>query len=217
MQHLYVLKTNNLDRFKNKYRIPSARAQWWDYGWAANYFITICTYEKEHYFGEVVDGEMRLSDIGKIANKYWNEIPENFQFAKLDAYTIMPNHMHGILIIDKSDQMESNKNSSKIDRCRDAINRVSTWQESESKLSTEIDQIGGITGKHNPMLHDNIPRIIRWYKGRCTFEIRKTNSPFAWQPRYHDHIIRNEDGFQRISNYIKTNPENWEKDRFYTI
>ncbi len=182
-------------------------------------FITICTREKERYFGDIVDGGMVLSDIGKIVQKYWNEIPNYFPFAKLESNVIMPNHIHGILIIDKSDQMANSGEMGNSDRCRDAINRVSTDSKLEVKFQLEAKSesktIGGITGLKNPILYDNIPRIIRWYKGRCTFEIHKIKRAFAWQPRYHDHIIRNEEEFQRITNYIKTNPENWEKDKFY--
>ncbi|MBK6446342.1 MAG: hypothetical protein IPF81_13910 [Bacteroidetes bacterium] len=65
------------------------------------------------------------------------------------------------------------------------------------------------------MIHDNISRIVRWYKGRCTFEIRKINSTFAPQPRFHDHIIRDGFAFERIQNYIANNPSNWKEDTFH--
>jgi REP element-mobilizing transposase RayT len=74
---------------------------------------------------------------------------------------------------------------------------------------------GGFAGNKNPMLNNNISRVVRWYKGVCTFEMRKLHADFQWQSRFHDHIIRNDDEYQRIVNYINTNPENWEKDKFY--
>jgi REP element-mobilizing transposase RayT len=77
------------------------------------------------------------------------------------------------------------------------------------------NQPGGATGHKNPMLHANLSSIIRWYKGRTTFESRKVLPDFAWQPRFYDHIIRNDKSFQRISDYIVDNPLNWAKDRFY--
>ena len=92
-----------MDKFRNKYRIPSARAPFWDYGWNAAYFVTICTHNRKHYFGKVVDGEMVWSEIGKIAQRCWLEITEHFPFVKLDAHMVMPNHVHGIIIIDKPD------------------------------------------------------------------------------------------------------------------
>ena len=87
------------DKYQNKYRIQSSRLQNWDYGWNAVYFITICTNNRECYFGEIVDGKMKLSNIGEIANVFWYEIPSHFQFVKLDAFVVMPNHIHGILIL----------------------------------------------------------------------------------------------------------------------
>ena len=91
-----------MEKFQNKYRIPSARLPHWDYGHNAAYFITICTHNKEHYFGEIKNDEMHLNEIGKFAEKFWMEIPTQFPFAQLHVFVIMPNHMHGILIIDRT-------------------------------------------------------------------------------------------------------------------
>ena len=65
------------------------------------------------------------------------------------------------------------------------------------------------------MLSENISRIIRWYKGRCTFEMRKIHTDFYWQTRFYDHIIRNAQSFEQIQSYIENNPLNWENDKFY--
>ena len=189
------------EKFNNKYRIESARLPNWDYGSNSAYFITVCTHNKVHFFGEILYGEMQLSEIGKMAEKYWYDIPRHFSFVKLDAFVVMPNHIHGILIIDKIDLYDG----------RDAINRVST----HNTNNTEKTITGGITGNKNPMSHENISRIIRWYKGRCTFEIRKIRVDFYWQSRFHDHIIKNDDSYQRIKNYIINNPINWDNDKFY--
>src|ERR1035437_88782 len=91
------------ERFKERYRIPSTRLQNWNYGWNAIYFISLCTAGYEHRFGKITDGEMYLSEIGLLAKKYWYEIPQHFRFIDLDAFVVMPNHIHGILIIDKQD------------------------------------------------------------------------------------------------------------------
>ena len=66
------------------------------------------------------------------------------------------------------------------------------------------------------MINENISRIIRWYKGRCSFEIRKNHADFGWQSRFYDHIIRNDAEYQRISDYIINNPANWVEDKFYS-
>lgn len=90
------------EKFQNKYRIPSARLQNWDYGANGAYFITICTKEMKHFFGEVADKKMNLNAVGELAEEYWIEILQHFPYIELGNFQIMPNHMHGILIIDKS-------------------------------------------------------------------------------------------------------------------
>ena len=90
-----------MDRYKNKYRIPSARAQWWDYGWNGAYFITICTKNREHFFGEIRNGKMELSPLGVIADILWHEIPHHAPYVELGDFVVMPNHIHGILILNK--------------------------------------------------------------------------------------------------------------------
>jgi REP element-mobilizing transposase RayT len=67
------------------------------------------------------------------------------------------------------------------------------------------------------MLHENISRIIRWYKGRCSFDARKIHADFAWQTRFHDHIIRDEKSFIKIQSYINENPIKWGDDKFYNM
>jgi len=100
-----------MKKFQKKDRIESNRLQNWDYSSNAAYFITICTKNRKHFFGKIFKGKMQLSEIGKMANIYWNEIPEHFPFVKLDAFVVMPNHVHGINIIDKPDKSVSKINS----------------------------------------------------------------------------------------------------------
>ncbi|MCI1265576.1 MAG: hypothetical protein LKG19_03305, partial [Saprospiraceae bacterium] len=100
-----------MEKFKNKYRIPPSRLQTWDYGSNGSYFITICTKNREHFFGEIVDGEMQLNDIGKIAEQYWLEISNHFSFIELGNFVVMPNHIHGILIINKPNSVDGNGNT----------------------------------------------------------------------------------------------------------
>lgn len=77
----------------------SIRLERYDYSSAGAYFVTICTQNRECLFGEVVDGAMQLNDAGKVAEQCWQEIPSHFPHAELDEFVIMPNHVHGILVI----------------------------------------------------------------------------------------------------------------------
>jgi REP element-mobilizing transposase RayT len=93
-----------MEKYQNKYRIPSARAAWWDYSWAGAYFITICTHQRAHFFGRIENGEMQLSPCGVLADVLWHEIPHHNQKVTLGAFVVMPNHVHGILILDGRDE-----------------------------------------------------------------------------------------------------------------
>lgn len=88
-----------MEKYKNKYRIASARAQWWNYGWCAAYFITVCTQNREHYFGDIINGEMILSEIGDITQSEWFKTFEMRPDMNLyrGEFMIMPNHFHAII------------------------------------------------------------------------------------------------------------------------
>jgi putative transposase len=102
-----------MDKFQNKYRISSCRLQNWDYSWNAAYFVTICTFNKQCYFGNIQQNDMKFSEIGEKANEYWLAIPKHFPFVKLDVHVVMPNHVHGIVIIDKPNDPSSSPSSPK--------------------------------------------------------------------------------------------------------
>ena len=195
------------NKFKNKYRISSARLQTWDYSNNGAYFITICTQNRHHFFCKIQKHEMQLSEIGKLAEQFWLEIPNHFPMVELGNFVVMPNHVHGILIIDDI--------SNFLVETR-LIASDNNDKNNETRLIASLpDNIGGFSGDKNPMLHDSISKIVRWYKGRCSFECRKINPNFAWQSRFHDHIIRNSRSFDNIQNYIEQNPVKWNEDTFY--
>lgn len=183
-------------KFKNKYRISSTRLQTWDYGNDGAYFITICTRHRKHFFGEIVLGEfeqeMNLNDYGKIADLYWEEIPEHFPIIELGNYVVMPNHVHGILIID---------NPSKIAN-----------SDSDLKNKKTIGQL-----RFQNQGKDTVSSVVGSYKSAVSKEIHKSFPKFAWQARFHDHVIRDAESFERIQNYIANNPKNWKEDRFFSI
>ena len=173
---------DNTDKFKNKYRIASARASWWDYGWPGTYFITICTAERRPYFGEIIDGKMVLSNIGVLADVLWHDLPCHAHQVDLGAFVIMPNHMHGILIL------KENGNNT-------PPNYGETRFQNQGK-NTVSAMVGG-------------------YKSALSKHAHRLGFTFAWQARFHDHIIRNDLEYQRINDYIETNPQHWHEDRFY--
>ena len=176
------------ERFRNKYRITSTRLQNWDYSWNASYFITICTKNREHFFGEINNGEMVLSDIGKFADHFWSKIPDHFPYIILDAFVVMPDHIHGIIIIDNPNNWN--------------VKIQNTNQ------NTEVKQTKGEERFQNQG-KNTISSIIGSYKSVVSKNSRKIETDFGWQPRFYDHIIRDEKSFKRIQNYINNNPKNW--------
>ena len=187
-----------LEKFQNRYRIPSTRLKNWDYGQNGAYFITICTGNREHFFGEIVSvnnkNEMQFNEIGLLANQFWSEIPNHFPFVELGNFVVMPNHVHGILIIAKSNGAVETLHCN-----------VST---SENEIKNE--QMAKISPKSG-----TISTILRSYKSGVTKNSHYIHADFEWQERFHDHIIRDSESFERIQNYIENNIANWKEDRFY--
>ena len=195
-------------KFQNKYRIPSARLQNWDYGANAAYFITICTQNREHFFGEIVDTEcipshkMQLSEIGKLAETEWLKTVELRPDMNLELgeFIVMPNHFHAIIIIGKNEYNSGDGGGRDAMHCggRDAMHCVST----------------DAAGKFGPQ-SKNLASIVRGFKSAVTKNGRFVHPDFSWQPRFHDPIIRNTQSFENIQNYIANNPANWNKDKFF--
>jgi len=180
-------------KYQDKYRIPSARLPSWDYGWNAAYFVTICTKGRICYFGDIVDGNMKLSDIGKIAIDCWKAIPIHFPFVVLDAYVVMPNHVHGIIVIDKPEKVKTQDIAVKSPILSEQITvetqdiAVKSPNLSEP-ITVETQDIASLPSeptknKFGPQ-SKNLASIIRGYKIGVTKNARMINADFAWQERY---------------------------------
>ena len=180
------------DLYRNKYRIPSARAMWHDYNGGA-YFVTICTRDMVHYFGEIVSGEMNMTEIGEYVQQCIKNIPQHNTYANVPAFVVMPNHVHLIVIID-------DKNADSI--CRDVPWRVSTYGKNET-MQTIANQQGRLS------------TMIGGFKQSVTRYANANSISFAWQTRFHDRIIRDHDEMNRIAEYIENNVVRWESDEFH--
>lgn len=182
----------------------SSRLKNWDYGSDAAYFITICTQNREHFFGEIQNEKMHVSPAGAIAYVLWYEIKNHAQNIELGEFVVMPNHIHGILILDGNDGI-TNDGGGDVDDGGggDVARNVPTTNEKNERMAA-------IAPKPN-----TVSTIIRSYKSAVTKYCNRLGLPFAWQSRFHDHIIRDEKSFHQISEYIKNNPANWKEDKFY--
>lgn len=187
-----------MEKYKNKYRIQSARLQTWHYGSAARYFITICTHHRIWFFGNIIDRQMHLSETGKIVYAEWLKTFELRQDMNLymGEFVVMPNHFHAIIGIGENPYNNHGY----------AMHGVST--------TIQTNETTKPANKFGPQ-SKNLASIIRGFKSAVTMSAREIYPGFQWQSRFHDHIIRNDDSFHRITNYIINNPSNWKEDKFF--
>lgn len=164
------------------------RAQFLDYD-EGDYFITICTHDRKHYFGEIYNGEMYLSEIGEFCKVQIDNAHSFNDKIDIVVATIMPNHIHFIVHVDKCDgEVAPNQQ-----RCPNPSLRAnSTCQ------------------RHVPTLS----RYISSLKGAVTKFALSKDIEFRWQGRYYDHLIRGERDEGNIYNYIIDNVSRWEDDCF---
>ena len=167
---------------------------------------------------------MILNEIGKILETYRYEITNHFKDVELGEFVVMPNHIHGIIII-KSDKNQTNRRDAITARPINKIKTMNPNNQTDQNNQFVASEING--NDTDRMAHDAIPTLIKspqygslWYivnqfKWSITKFARKNNIPFQRQPRFHDHIIRNEIELQNIQQYIYANPTNRKKDLFY--
>ena len=190
--------------FKGKYGRKSTRLPYWDYGTNASYFVTMCTKHRIFWFGDINDGQMILSEIGAIANQCWLEIPEHFPFVKLGQHIVMPDHIHGIIIIDKPVGAEDFGAEGAQDFGAEGAQDFGAEVGAQDFVPQQR-----LIGKNKfGAQSKNLASIVRGFKVGVTKYSRKIHRKFEWQSRYYDHIIRDEKSFKRISNYIINNPIN---------
>ncbi|MBN2610203.1 MAG: hypothetical protein JXB00_01460 [Bacteroidales bacterium] len=201
------------DKFQNEYRIPSARLQNWNYGWNASCFVTICNKDREHFFGEIQNGTMQYSPAGIIANVLWYEIKNHAKNTELGEFVVMPNHVHSIIILngDNSGDVD-NADLATIAETTHALSLQPQIPSTESPSST-----GKTIGQQRFQNQgkNTLSSIVGGYKSAVTKHCNRLGFISAWQSRFHDHIIRDKQSFQKISEYIKNNLLNWPQDKFY--
>jgi len=166
-------------RFRQKYRIETTRLDGFDYSKPGNYFITICTKDRKPLFGEIIDEKIRLSETGKIVSECWSDLPNHYQNIILDEFIVMPNHIHGIIIIRNGLDNNSKHGLSEFIR---AFKSFSSRRINELRKSKIVDVRTVETGL-------------------------RPVSTTIWQPRFYDRIIRSDNALNRIRLYIKNNPK----------
>jgi putative transposase len=169
----------------------SPRLQGFDYRSPGAYFVTICAFGRECIFGRIDHAEMVENDIGQIVSSAWTKIPDHHPHVELDAFIVMPNHIHGIVLL--QDTLTSNPSVG----TRPAVSKQN------------------IPESFGQPVADSLGTVIRSFKSSTTREInllRGTPGCTVWQSRYYDHIVRSEAELDRIRQYIANNAAQWHKD-----
>ena len=166
-------------KYHKQYRLPN-----FDYSGEGEYFITVCTQDRQNYFGKIRNGKMKLSEAGKIVDKIWNEIPAKFNRVLLGKHQVMPDHFHGLIIFKPKEG-------------KHLINQMPTEFKS------------GIRNNPMELNSTSLGKIIRWFKGKVKFEVKQTMPEFKWQARFYDRVLRDDKEFYFIEEYIMNNPSNY--------
>jgi REP element-mobilizing transposase RayT len=175
----------------------SIRLKGYDYSQAGLYFITICCQDRACLFGDVVNGKIGLNVAGKIANECWLEIPEHFPNVILHEYIVMPNHIHGIIELT---EIVGAKNFS--------LHQHSPHHTGANDFSPLLIPFVSPSRTIGSIVRGFKIGVTKWMRQNTDFET-------VWQRNYHEHIIRNEQSYQTISDYIINNPAKWADDKFY--
>ena len=181
------------------HRRKSIRSQGCDYSQAGLYFITVCTHNRVPLFGEIVDGVMALNTAGQIVEKCWCAIPEHFPQVTVDEFVVMPNHVHGIITIGENNVGANDVRANNV-RANDYLPQPS------NEIPRSLQH--GTSRTIGSMVRGFKIGVTRWF--RANTDIHK-----VWQRNYYEHIIRNEDSYLKIADYIQTNPQRWEIDTYY--
>jgi putative transposase len=181
-----MIPRNDVKNLNEQRRRRSIRLQNYDYSKAGTYYITVCTRNRELLFGDVVRGQMQINEVGRIVETVWLSLPQFYAGIELDGFIIMPNHVHGIVII------------------RSGVGAIH-----ESPLQKD----GSLpVGERRRMLLSKMIGRFKMVSAKNINLVRKTSGLAVWQRNYYEHIIRYEASLDRIRQYIADNPAQWEFD-----
>lgn len=175
-----------MEKYKDTFRVETARLKEWDYSSTWWYYVTINTKDHVEYLGSVVIGKMELNELGKVVEECWNQIPKHFKMAELDYYVVMPNHVHGIIIINETGNVETCHGMS----------------------------LQGKKNEFSKPLKNSLSVIVNQFKGAVKRHCNKIDVvKFEWQRGFYDRVIRNERELYNIRKYIEQNPLKWDLEK----
>ncbi len=175
----------------------SIRLQEYDYAQPGAYFVTVVSNQRKNIFGEIVNGEMQLNQLGKIIKNTWNEIPLHFRNTSCEIFVIMPNHIHGIINIIEDGPVGATHESP---LPFSPIPKSPKPEPPHKSTTLKPGTLGAIVG------------LFKSTTSKRIHQSGLMNDQKIWQRNYYEHVIRDEDDYHQIADYIKTNAINWEYD-----
>lgn len=178
----------------------SLRLKGYDYSQEGAYFVTICAHGKACLFGDVIGSEMKVNEPGRKVQAVWDDLPVHYPHVATDAFVVMPNHVHGVIVI-------------RAGGCEAA------GYPPAHAVDFNPDHAERRAGlKPAPTVRHGLSEIIRGFKAfsaRRINEFRESSGTTLWQRNYYDHIIRNDADYNRIAEYIANNPQRWAEDSLH--
>jgi len=218
----------------------SIRLQNYDYTQAGAYFVTICAHARDCLFGDVINGEMRLNEYGKTVEECWDDIARHFDDVELDSFTIMPNHVHGIIVFTNTvgagfprpdsklksndvDAETADKGAETADKGAETADKGAETADKGAETAVKGAETAvkgaetAVKGAETAPLRKRrtLGNVVAYFKYQSTKRLNlKRNTPaFAvWQRNYYEHIVRDEIDLNRIHEYIQCNPARWAED-----
>jgi len=169
----------------------SIRLRGYDYSQPGSYYVTLCTQGIEHLFGQILEGEMHRNEWGDHVARCWEWLGQQYPYIALDEWTVMPNHLHGIIVV--AEGRGASRSA--------PVNNPARFRRGASRSApTKRKPLGRLVGAFKTVSTDDINQL------------RGTPARPLWQRDFYDHIIRNEDELNKIREYIRTNPLRWASD-----
>jgi putative transposase len=174
----------------------SSRLKWFDYKSTGRYAVTVCTHHRDHAFGEIKMERMYLNEVGRVARTLWYSLPDRFPGVCLDAFVLMPNHLHGIVIIPSP-----------------SLTLENMPERFQPSMRAHMQERYPDLQEYQP---PSLGTMIREYKGAATYRIHQQGAKnFRWQDSYWSSVLFTKKVLQRARHYIYENPRKWDKDAFY--
>ncbi len=185
----------------------SIRLRGYDYSRPGAYFVTICALGRECLFGEITGSVMAPNRLGRVCESSWRDLPRHYGHVRLDAFVVMPNHVHGIVILGGDAEVGAGFSARTSVPPPGDLTRDMVRNDSESRKPAPT--------RHAHQTRHGLPEVVRAFKtfsARRVNALRRTPGAPVWQRNYYEHVIRGEEDLARIRGYIVSNPAKWAKD-----